>query len=202
MSRGRVRPMGWRRLLLLPLALLVPLYPFIYSVRPPATMVALRPQYAALGLYRWEDGHDHALPQDYADMRGWHELADRAWAAYQALPDSVRAHTLIKCANYGQASAINYYNRARPMPAAQSFNGSFLYWFPTRTDWQAIIIVDDELHPELAVHFASYRQVGEVTDADARERGTRIIVGLQPDRPIRQRVVQEWQSELREWEAN
>ena len=197
---------GWRlvqgALVLLPLAQLVPLYPFIYPVRSPATMAALRPQYAALGLYRWEDGQDHALPQDYADMRGWHELADRTWAAYRALPDSVRAHTLIKCANYGQASAINYYNRSRPMPPAQSFNGSFLYWFPTQSDWQAVIIVDDELHPELAKYFAAYFQVGEVADTYARERGARIIVGLQPDSAVRQRVRQEWREELRAWENN
>ncbi|MFC7668224.1 glycosyltransferase family 39 protein [Hymenobacter humi] len=31
------------------------------------------PRYAHLGIYRWEDGQQHALPQDYADMLGWRE---------------------------------------------------------------------------------------------------------------------------------
>ncbi|GAA4035642.1 glycosyltransferase family 39 protein [Hymenobacter glaciei] len=187
-------------LVLLPLALLAPLLQFIYPLRPPAIMAALRPQYEALGLYTWEDGQNHALPQDYADMRGWRELADKTWAAYQSLPDSVRAHTLIKCANYGQASAINYYNRHRALPPAQSFNGSFLYWFVPRTNWQAILIIDDELHPELAAHFASYHEAGAVADAYARERGTRIILGLGPKPALITRVNDEWRDELAQWE--
>ena len=187
-------------LLALPLLLLAPLFPFIYPVRPPAAMLGLRARYAPLGLYTWEDGQIHDLPQDYADMRGWRELADKTWAAYQSLPDSVRAHTLIKCANYGQASAINYYTRARALPPAQSFNGSFLYWFPRRTDWRAVLIIDDELHPELAAQFASYRQLGAVADPYARERGTRIILGLRPTPALVARVNAEWRTELAQWE--
>lgn len=189
-------------LVALPLLLLAPLLPFIYPLRPPAAMAALRAGYEGLGFYTWEDGQPHALPQDYADMRGWRELADNTWAAYQALPDSLRAHTLIKCANYGQASAINYYNRHRALPPAQSFNGSFLYWFPVRTDWRAVLIIDDELHPELAPHFASYRQVGEVADPYARERGTRIILGLAPDAALIARANREWRTELAAWEGH
>ena len=78
-------------LVLLPLALLAPLFPLIYPVRSPAAMQALGARYAPLGLYTWEDGRIHALPQDYADMRGWRELADHTWAAYQGLPAAVRA---------------------------------------------------------------------------------------------------------------
>ena len=189
-------------LMALPLLLLAPLLPFIYPVRPPAAMLGLRARYASLGLYTWEDGREHPLPQDYADMRGWRELADKTWAAYQSLPAAVRAHTLIKCANYGQASAINYYNRHRALPQAQSFNGSFLYWFPVRTDWQAVLIIDDELHPELAAYFASYREVGAVTDSSAREHGTRIILGRGPEAALTARVNEEWRDELAQWEKN
>lgn len=57
-------------------------------------------------------------------MLVWHELADKAC---QTLPDSTRARTLIKCDNYGQAGAINYYSRRRAAPAATSFNVSYLY---------------------------------------------------------------------------
>ena len=147
--------------------------------RPPWRPCA--PRYQHLGLYRWEDGQNHALPQDYADMLGWRELADKTWAAYQALPDSVRAHTLIHCANYGQASAINYYNRHRALPLANSFNGSFLYWYPAPRTGQAVLIIDDEPDDELAPHFAAYRRVGAVADPYAREQGTAITLGLQPD---------------------
>ncbi|MBH8556429.1 ArnT family glycosyltransferase [Hymenobacter negativus] len=195
------RPVVQVALLSLPLLLMPLMLPFIYSLRPPAAMAALRPRYAPLGLYRWEDGHDHALPQDYADMRGWREMADKTWAAYQSLPDSVRAHTLIKCDNYGQASALNYYNAHRPMPPAQSFNGSFLYWYPVREDWQAVILVDDEPDAELISHFASCRAFGRVEDPYAREKGAVITVGIKPDRAIISRANGEHRAALAEWEG-
>ncbi|MDB5267890.1 MAG: glycosyl transferase [Hymenobacter sp.] len=195
------RPVVQVALLSLPLLLLLWMMPFIYPLRSPAAMAALRPRYAALGLYRWEDGQNHALPQDYADMRGWREMADKTWAAYQRLPAALRAHTLIKCANYGQASALNYYNARRAMPPAQSFNGSFLYWFVPRTDRQAVLIIDDEAHPELAAQFASYREVGAVADPYARERGTRIFLGLGPTPALTARVNDEWRAALAEWEG-
>jgi hypothetical protein len=205
---GLSRPgaVAWRRLALLalvslPLLLLLPILPFIYPLRSPTAMAALQPRFAGLGLYRWEDGQDHALPQDYADMRGWREMADKTWAAYQSLPAPMRAHTLIKCDNYGEASALNYYNARRGMPPAQSFNGSFLYWYPLRQDWQAIILVDDEPDAELIAHFASCRPFGRVQDPYAREKGTVISVGIKPDRAIISRANNEHRAALAEWEG-
>lgn len=209
---GQVRRLGWLRyvrrktvgqalLLAVPLAFQVGFLPLVYPLRSPADMVALRPRYAGLGAYRWEDGRDHALPQDYADMRGWRELANKTWAAYQRLPDSIRTRTLIHCGNYGQASAINYYNRHRALPPAHSFNGSFLFWYPVQAPYQAILIIDDEPDDELAPHFASYRRVGVVTDPYAREQGTVITLGLQPDSVVRALVAGQWRTGLAAWEG-
>ncbi|MBO2008178.1 glycosyltransferase family 39 protein [Hymenobacter negativus] len=198
----------WKRflqpvLVALPLLLMLPLLPFIYPLRVPAKMAALRPRYASLGFYRWEDGQNHDLPQDYADMRGWRELANQTWAAYQSLPDSARAHTLIHCANYGQASALNYFNSHRAIPTANSLNGSFLFWYPFQQlqQYQAILIIDDEFHPELASHFTQYRRFASITDPYAREQGTSVIIGLQPDAAVQAQILMEWQKGLAEWES-
>ncbi|UOQ99481.1 glycosyltransferase family 39 protein [Hymenobacter sp. 5317J-9] len=206
---AQLRPLRWKAavqpvLVLLPLAFLAFFAPFLYPVRSPAAMAALRPTYAKLGLYRWEDGQDHALPQDYADMRGWRELAAKTWAAYQSLPAEARAHTLIHCANYGQASAINYFNRGKSLPPAHSLNGSFIYWYPAPAQLaqcQAILIVDDEPDDDLAPHFASYRRFGAVADSFARERGTAITVGLQPDAVVLAQVAREHRTALNDWEG-
>ncbi|MGY2132497.1 glycosyltransferase family 39 protein [Hymenobacter sp. HD11105] len=202
----RLSTFRWKKalqpaLLAVPPVFLVLALPLIYPVRSPATMAALRSTYAGLGVYRWEDGQEHTLPQDYADMLGWRELADKTWSVYQSLPDSVRAHTLIHCANYGQASAINYYNRHRAMPAANSLNGSFIFWYPTLDQCKAMLIIDDEPDDELAPRFALYRRAATVTDPYARERGTHITVGLQPDSSVRHRVRQELRTELAQWEG-
>ena len=201
------RRLRWQQVLkpvlvALPMVFLLFFLPLLFPVRSPAAMAALRPKYAHLGVYRWEDGREHALPQDYADMLGWHELADKTWAAYQSLPDSVRAHTLIHCANYGQASAINYYNRHRLLPPANSLNGSFIYWYRMPAPCQAILIVDDELHPELGPHFRDYRRVGEISNPYAREHGTAIILGLRPDSVVLALVQREWRTEMAAWEQS
>ena len=93
--------------------------------RSPAYIVAHPELYQKYGLLRWEDGQDHALPQDFADMRGWRELAAKVDAAYAALPNTDQ--TLVLCDNYGQAGAINYYSEKGIQ--AVSFNADYVNWF-------------------------------------------------------------------------
>ena len=197
---------GWRgALLTLPLLLWLPIVRDIFPILPPATMARLsqRPLHQKLGLTRWEDGQLHPLPQDFADMLGWRELADKTWLAYQALPDSTRARTLIKCDNYGEAGAINYYNRARPLPPATSFNGSYLYWFPAPPAWpyRHVLLIGEGNPEELAPYFQSFRKVGEITNPYARERGATIYLGTGPAPALLARANRERHAELAAWEG-
>src|SRR5205814_8630643 len=77
------------------------------------------------GLLRWEDGRDHELPQDFADMLGWRELDAKVDSVYARLPD--KNSTLVLCDNYGQAGAINYYTSQNIK--AVSFNADYIDWF-------------------------------------------------------------------------
>ena len=203
----QARLAAWPRLraalLLLPFLLLAPIIFDIYPILPPAQMVLLgqKPLHQKLGINRWEDGRIHPLPQDFADMLGWQELADKTWRAYQSLPDSTRTRTLIKCDDYGQAGAINYYNRDRAMPAATSFNGSYLYWFPAppKHSWQHLLLIGEGHPEELAPYFQTFRKVGELTNPYARERGTAVLVGLGPDAAVQQRVARELAAAQATW---
>ncbi|WP_165768348.1 glycosyltransferase family 39 protein [Hymenobacter amundsenii] len=195
---GRVlRPV----LLVLPVALSIRILPLLFTIEPPTSMLALGQRYQKLGVLRWEDGRDHPLPQDYADMLGWRELADKTRAAYEALPAAARARTLILTANYGQAGAINYYNRHRTLPLANSFNGSYLFWQPAPPagGWEHILFVDDAPKADLAHHFRSLRRVGEVRNPYARERGTVILLGTHPDVILRNYAQQEHRRQLAAW---
>ncbi len=205
--QAQLAPRGGGRwaLLGLPLLLWAPIVRDIFPVLPPPAMVRLgqRPLHQKLGLNRWEDGQDHPLPQDFADMLGWRELADKTWLAYQALPDSTRARTLIKCDDYGQAGAINYYNRDRLMPAATSFNGSYLHWFPA---WPARpyrhLLLVGEGHPAgLAPYFQHFVKVGELTNPYARERGTTLYLGTGPAPALLARAERERRQELAAWQG-
>ena len=192
-------------LLVGPLLVLLPLGPLLFPVLPPAMMQRLGQLafYQQTGFYRWEDGAAHPLPQDYADMLGWRELANKTWLAYQALPDSTRARTLLKCANYGQAGAINYYNRDRPLPPATSFNGSYLFWFPAppARPYRHVLLIGEGHPDELIPYFQRLQKVGEITSPYARERGTTIYLGTGPAPALLARANRERLAELAAWEG-
>lgn len=197
---------GRAALVLVPVAVLAAVAVLLYPVLPPATMQRLcqRGLYKNVGFTRWEDGQLHPLPQDFADMQGWQELADKVYQAYQTLPDSARAATLIKCDSYGQAGAVNYFNRGRALPAATSFNGSYVFWFPPKpTRPYRYLLLVGEGHPaELAPYFNTWQKVGEVTHPYARERGTTIYLGTGPAPQLLARAYHEREAELAAWEGS
>lgn len=72
-------------------------------------------------------GERLALPQDYADMLGWAQLASAVARAWDTIPEAARADATILASNYGQAGAIDYYAPRLGIPGAVSPTGS--YWF-------------------------------------------------------------------------
>jgi len=67
------------------------------------------------------------LPQDYADMLGWPELAQAVARAYDSLPPEKRAQVVLGADNYGEAGALEYYGPRLGLPRVVSSAGS--YWF-------------------------------------------------------------------------
>ena len=90
---------------------------------------------------RWEDGKDHYLPQDFADMLGWKELAFKVDAVCSKLPNMDQ--TLILCDNYGQAGAINYYSHNKKIKAS-SFNADYNDWLPLDMNIRDVILIKEE----------------------------------------------------------
>jgi len=94
----------------------------------------------ALG-FKWEDQQNHPLPQDFADMMGWQEIAEMTAKHFNALPDSVRDSTAIYCRGYFTAGAINYFGRNLQLPEAISDNGSYLMWIPGDWNFRHLMMV-------------------------------------------------------------
>ena len=134
--------------------------------------------YKKYGLLRWEDGKDHALPQDYADMLGWKELAQKVDSIYTTLPAVGR--TLILCDNYGEAGAINYYTKNKKVTAL-SFNADYINWFNLDKKYTNLIRVKnvesetDELK-ETSPFFTKSYIGGAITNTFSREFRTTIFV--------------------------
>ncbi len=68
------------------------------------------------------------LPQDYADMTGWEELASTVAAVYHELPEDTRARTAIVGGNYGRTGAIAMYGPRYGLPYPISRSGDFYNW--------------------------------------------------------------------------
>lgn len=147
----------------------------VYPVMPPAEITEKSADFARLGMLRWEDGKNHDLPQDFADMIGWREMADKSLIACRSIPPEELKNTLIFCDNYGQTGALNYYNRGK-MPEAYSFNTDYIYWLPRLNKIQNILLVGKKPSPEIISMFAGFKEVGVVQNRYAREKDTAIYL--------------------------
>ena len=147
----------------------------VYPLLSPPEINQNKESFEKLGMLRWEDGKNHALPQDFADMLGWKEMADKALTAYQMIPANELENTLIFCDNYGQTGALNYYNR-NEMPEAYSFNTDYIYWLPQLKKIQNIVLVGDKPAPEIIEMFSTCKLVGVVENEFAREKGTEVYL--------------------------
>ena len=193
---------GWKKYLqpiaiIIPVLFFIPMYNMLFPNRSPNYIAKHSGLYKKYGLLRWEDGKDHALPQDYADMLGWKELADKVDSIYSTLPN--QSQTLILCDNYGQAGAINYYTKNKNI-RANSFNADYINWFQLDKKYTNLIRVKslesegDELI-ETSPFFDTAYVAGSITNAFSREYGTQIFVFLKATIDINKRIRQEIEDE-------
>lgn len=129
---------------------------------------------------RWEDGQLHDLPQDFADMLGWHELAALTDTAFSRAGDPQKV--LVYCENYGQAGAVEQLGNPALRPRLVSFADSYRLRVSERLPGEVntLIYVNDELGEDVANLFANVQKIGEITDPLARERGTTVWLCRQP----------------------
>jgi len=124
--------------IVIPLLLFIPFYHIGFPNKSPEYIIQHPKSYKDFGLLRWEDGKDHLLPQDFADMLGWKELAAKVDSICSKLPNL--DHTLILCDNYGQAGAINYYTKNKKV-VASSFHADYINWFNYNNNIIDVILV-------------------------------------------------------------
>jgi hypothetical protein len=148
----------------------------IYPVLSPEKIAKSSKYFNMIGALRWEDGKTHTLPQDFADMLGWKEMAAKALEAYNKIPLDERDKTLVFCYNYGETGALNYYNRGK-MPLAYSFNTDYIFWLPRLPVIKNMLVVADE-EPDAAFKsmFRLVTREGVVENQYAREKGTGIYL--------------------------
>jgi len=171
---------GWKKylaylLILLPFLVMFTVRKAVFPILSPTEIKADAEFYKKLNLTRWEDGKDHDLPQDFADMLGWKELAAKVDSAFESIPD--KEHLLVYASNYGQAGAINYYSKHKEM-AALSMNADYINWFPKDKTYINVIRIKDagqDFETEKA-YFEEVIVIGEIENEFAIEEGTSIAI--------------------------
>jgi hypothetical protein len=137
--------------ILVPMALpILPVETFIryqsaLGIEPPAT----------------ETHRKGALPQQYADMFGWPEMAAVVARAYNSLTPAERATCAIFGQNYGQAGAIDFFGKQYGLPKAISGHQNYYLWGPRGYTGEIMIVMDDD-RETLEQLFESVEQVGVV----------------------------------------
>ncbi|MBN2029970.1 glycosyltransferase family 39 protein [bacterium] len=70
----------------------------------------------------------NTLPQHYADMFGWENMAEQVSKAYETLPDTEKADAVVLTQNYGEASALEYYRKQYPLPRVLCPHNNYWLW--------------------------------------------------------------------------
>jgi hypothetical protein len=129
---------------------------------------------------RWEDGQYYDLPQDFADMLGWSELAQKTAETWQKIPNKSTA--AIFADSYGQAGAIEYFGGNQGLPRVLSFSDNYRYWLPERLpdDFQTLIYLNGELGDDMPGFFQNIEKVWELDMPLSRQHGDQIYLCRNP----------------------
>jgi hypothetical protein len=132
----------WARPVLIALVVLldVPLVPFALPVLSVPDFVAY-----ARALHVRPGGEERTrpagLPQMYADMFGWEEMADRVGRVYRGLPAEERAKCGVMAGNYGEAGALDLFGAKHGLPPALSGHNNYWLWGPRGYTGEVMIVL-------------------------------------------------------------
>jgi hypothetical protein len=124
---------------------------------------------------RWEDGKRHSLPQDWADMLGWEEMAEAAGKTFAGLSDREKRRCLVFAEDYGQAGAVDWLGKPYGLPPVISLSSSYRLWAPDSAAFDLLIYVGGD-PDDIAAYFNSVERTGGVTNPDSRETGTGVFL--------------------------
>lgn len=137
--------------------------------------------------FRWEDGVNHDIPQDMADMTGWTEIGEEVSKIYVSLGEENRDNCEIYCYHYGQAGAVMFYGKEFGIPQPISPNGSFVFWSPENISKKYVIYIHSDLGNDvdpdtrLPQLFEKVTLIKTIDNKYFRENGTKIYLCESPN---------------------
>jgi hypothetical protein len=100
------------------------------------------------------------LPQLYADMFGWDEMAAAVARVYHSLPAPERDRAAIFANNYGEAGALDFFGPKYGLPEAICPQQNYFYWGPRDYTGESMILLGH--NPMLERECSAEEQAGLV----------------------------------------
>ncbi len=149
----------WFKILLFA-SLIIPTYilaPMALPILPEESLIKLQEK---IGIEH-DSGEIHEigiLPQHFADMHGWEDMARTFAEIYGTLSSEDKADCMIYVRNYGEAGAIDFYGQKYGLPGATCTHNSYWLWGPPEWSGRTAIILGvydnlEENLEDLSVHF-------------------------------------------------
>ena len=111
---------------------------------------------------RTERSETADLPQHYADMLGWKEIAETVGDAYRSLPPEDRRDAIVIAQNYGEAAALEYFGpRGGAFPRVACGHNSYWYWGTGGWNGRVAVVLGGSLEGYRRA-FTSVEQVAKV----------------------------------------
>lgn len=101
-----------------------------------------------------QSGENHqqgALPQHFADMHGWENMAVTVAGVFHSLSAEEKEKTIVFTGNYGEAGAINYYRNKYDLPPVFSGHNAHWFWGPPDFEVETILTLDRDRDDLLSV---------------------------------------------------
>lgn len=138
----RRRNWNWlrRASIVLPLAGGAMTAPFVLPVLPVESFMKYQ-AWMGVKTPREERGKAAKLPQQYADMFGWQNMAATVAKVYNSLSPEEKQECVIGASNYGEAGAIDFFGKNYGLPNAISSHNSYWMWGPGDKTGEVLIVV-------------------------------------------------------------
>jgi hypothetical protein len=109
---------------------------------------------------KFEHQMEGRLPQLYADMFGWKEMAQQVAAFYRTLPPEEQRKTAIFANNYGEGGAIDFFGPRYGLPKSIGNHQNYWIWGPRNYTNVNLIVLGDRDERNMQTKCASYAVIG------------------------------------------
>ena len=110
---------------------------------------------------KFENQPQGVLPQIYADMFGWEQIAQRVAAYYHTLPPEEQEKTAIFVNNYGDGGAIDFFGPKYGLPKAIGGHQNYWIWGPRQYTGESLIVLGEGNERNMQTKCTSYSVVGD-----------------------------------------